>query len=159
MSFSLAGLGWLYYKQGKYAEAEPLHKRALAIREKAFGPNHPDVASSLNGLGWLYYKQGKYDKAEPLHKRAIAIYENAFGPDYTRTAYPLRGLGKIYTTKGEYAKAEPLYKRSLEILEKTVPNHPDIADTFEEMAELYTKMGRDDEAKKLLDRANRIRAK
>jgi len=45
---SLNNLAELYYIQGQYAKAEPLHKRALAIREKALGPNHPDVATSLN---------------------------------------------------------------------------------------------------------------
>ncbi len=43
-----------YYAQGKYAEAEPLHKRALAIFEKALGPHHPSVAHSLNNLALLY---------------------------------------------------------------------------------------------------------
>ena len=36
--------------QGRYAEAEPLYKRSLAIREKALGPDHPDVGTSLNNL-------------------------------------------------------------------------------------------------------------
>ena len=40
----------LYRTQGRYADAEPLYKRALAIREKALGPDHPDVATSLNNL-------------------------------------------------------------------------------------------------------------
>ena len=40
--------------QGRYADAEPLFKRSLAIREKALGPNHPDVALSLNNLASLY---------------------------------------------------------------------------------------------------------
>ena len=35
---SLNNLAALYYDQGKYAEAEPLYKRALAIWEKALGP-------------------------------------------------------------------------------------------------------------------------
>lgn len=39
--------------QGNYDEAEPLFTRALAIREKALGPEHPDVASSLNNLAVL----------------------------------------------------------------------------------------------------------
>lgn len=37
-----------YYNQGKYAEAELLFKRALAIDEKALGTNHPDVARDLS---------------------------------------------------------------------------------------------------------------
>ncbi len=31
---SLTNLAGLYRAQGKYAEAEPLHKRALAIRDR-----------------------------------------------------------------------------------------------------------------------------
>ena len=34
--------------QGDYAAAEPLHKRALAIREKTLGAQHPSTATSLN---------------------------------------------------------------------------------------------------------------
>jgi len=52
--------------QGKYADAEPLYKRSLAIREKALGPEHPDVAASLNNLAELYRAQGKYAEAEVI---------------------------------------------------------------------------------------------
>ena len=41
---SLNNLAELYRTQGDYAKAEPLYKRSLAIREKALGPDHPDVA-------------------------------------------------------------------------------------------------------------------
>lgn len=39
--------------QGKYAKAEPLYERSLAIREKSLGLNHPDVAVSRNNLAGL----------------------------------------------------------------------------------------------------------
>jgi Tetratricopeptide repeat len=45
----------LYNNQGRSGEAEPLYQRALAIREKAFGPEHPDVPhlySPSVGTGW-----------------------------------------------------------------------------------------------------------
>ncbi len=49
LATSLNHLGEVYDAQGRYAEAERLHKRALAIREKALvGPSHPDVAETLN---------------------------------------------------------------------------------------------------------------
>ena len=75
MAASLNNLAALYQVQGRYAEAEPLFKRSLAIKEKAFGPDHPDVALSLNNLGLLYQNQGRYTDAEPLYKRALAIKE------------------------------------------------------------------------------------
>jgi tetratricopeptide (TPR) repeat protein len=69
-------LAGLYSTQGGYADAEPLYERALAIREKALGPDHPDVANSLNSLGGLYFKQGGYAKADPLYRRAIKIIDS-----------------------------------------------------------------------------------
>jgi tetratricopeptide (TPR) repeat protein len=61
------------YRAGKFSEAVPLAQQALAIREKALGPDHPDVAKSLNSLALLYAKQGRYADAEPLYKRSLAI--------------------------------------------------------------------------------------
>src|SRR5687767_14270061 len=59
---ALHKLAVLYANQGKYGEAERLHKRALELREAALGPNHPDVADTLHHLGLVYWKQGRYDE-------------------------------------------------------------------------------------------------
>ena len=69
---SLNNLAGLYRAQGRYAEAEPLYRRALAIREAVLGPDHPDTASSLNNLAGLFRAQGRYGEAEPLLRRAEA---------------------------------------------------------------------------------------
>ncbi len=63
---SLNSLARLYDTQGRYAEAEPLYKRALVVRETALGPEHPDVAQSLYSLAELYRAQGRYEDAERL---------------------------------------------------------------------------------------------
>jgi hypothetical protein len=36
--------------QGKHAEAEPLHRKALLIRDRVVGPDQAETASSLNNL-------------------------------------------------------------------------------------------------------------
>ena len=56
-----------------YGEAEPLYKRARAIREKALGPEHPHVAATLDNLAALYEAQGMEAKSEPLRTRAKDI--------------------------------------------------------------------------------------
>ena len=43
--------------QGKYDEAEPLYREALAIDRKVSGNEHPDVATSLNNLAGLLKTQ------------------------------------------------------------------------------------------------------
>lgn len=43
--------------QAKYAEAEQICKRSLAIREKVLASDHPDIAKSLNTLAELFRRQ------------------------------------------------------------------------------------------------------
>lgn len=52
--------GQFLLPRGAYAQAEPVFRRALAIREKALGPEHPRVAWTLNYLGVLYHAQGQF---------------------------------------------------------------------------------------------------
>ena len=56
---TLHGLGVVYSAQDRYADAERIRKRALAISEKILGPSHPDVATALNNLAESYVDQGK----------------------------------------------------------------------------------------------------
>ncbi len=77
LAASLSDEARLYYQQGEYAEAERFYRRSLAIREKALGPDHPDVATSLDNLAQLYQAQGKYAEAEPLLQRSLAIRKGA----------------------------------------------------------------------------------
>ena len=55
------------------------------IREKALGPDHPDVATSLNNLAALYFDQGRYADAEPLPTVVGDLRESA-GPDHPDVA-------------------------------------------------------------------------
>jgi tetratricopeptide (TPR) repeat protein len=136
-----AGSAW--HDAGKYAEAEPLYQRSLAIREKALGKDHPDIAQSLNNLAVFYRTQGKYDQAEPLYQRSLAICEKAFDKDHPIVALSLNNLAVFYRTQGKYDQAEPLYQRSLAIWEKALgKDHPDVAASLNNLAELYRIQGK-----------------
>ena len=92
---SLNHLTGLYDRQGRYAEADPLYERALAIWEKVLlGPGHPDVATSLNNLAGLYDRQGRYAEAEPLYERALAIREKVLGPEHPDVATSAQQPGR-----------------------------------------------------------------
>jgi tetratricopeptide (TPR) repeat protein len=152
--------GWYLDDRAQYKEAEPLYKRALDIREKVLGPDHPDTARSLNNLASLYSSQGQYKEAEPLNRRALKINEKALGPDHPDTATSLNNLAALYGCQGKYREAEPLYKRALDIRERAVgPNHPDTALGLNNLASLYSSQGRYTEAERLLHRALEINEK
>ncbi len=139
---------------GDYAAAEPLFRRALAINEKALGPDHPEVAANLNNLAMLLSAKGDYAGAEPLYRRALAIDERALGPDHPNLAPPLNNLAALLYAKGDYAGAEPLYRRALAIDEKALgPDHPGVATDLNNLAELLRTQGDYAGAEPLMRRA------
>jgi tetratricopeptide (TPR) repeat protein len=87
--------GAYFYGRAAYAGARPLYERALAIREKALGPEHPDTATSLNNLALLLLAQGDLAAARPLYERALAIREKVLGPDHPYTATGLNNLAGL----------------------------------------------------------------
>ena len=101
-----------YIAQSKYAEAEPRYRRALAIREKALGLEHPAVAESLYDLAELYHAQGKYGEAEPGYRRAIAILENALGPKHPDVATVLESLAVVLRKTNRTAEAQKIEARA-----------------------------------------------
>jgi tetratricopeptide (TPR) repeat protein len=146
------------YAAGRFGEAIPLAQKALAIREKALGPEHPDTASSLNNLALLYEATGAYAQAEPLLKRALAIGEKALGPEHPNTATSLNNLAGLYEAMGAYAQAEPLLKRALAIGEKALgPEHPNTATSLNNLAALYWAQTHWSEAASSLRRAAQAR--
>jgi tetratricopeptide (TPR) repeat protein len=148
---------YLYYR-GRYAEAEPLSQRALAIREHQLGPDDRDTARSLNNLAELYYNQGKYTEAEPLYLRALAIWERQPDPDHSDMARSLNNLAELYREQSKYTEAEPLYQHAISIWEQQLgPEHPLTASSLNNLAELYLRQGKYTEAEPLSQRALAIR--
>jgi tetratricopeptide (TPR) repeat protein len=114
----MASLAVVYHKQGKYADAEDLHRKALLIRERFFGCEHPKVASSLNNLALLYRDQGRIAEAQQLWERSLVIVERAFGPEHPKAGLRLSSLASLLYARGDYEKAEQYCQRLLVILRK-----------------------------------------
>jgi CHAT domain-containing protein/Tfp pilus assembly protein PilF len=142
---------------GAYEKALPLYQRALAIREKALGPEHPATAISLGSLAVLYEDLGAYDQALALQQRALKIYEKARGPEHPDTALSLNNLAVLYRDLGQYDQALLLYQRALAIREKALgPEHIDTANSLNNLAILYQAMGAYGQALPLYQRTLQI---
>jgi hypothetical protein len=62
-----------------------LYRRALAIKEKILGPDHPDVAMTLHNLAALRAAAGAPDEARGLYTRALEIFERALAEAHPKT--------------------------------------------------------------------------
>ncbi len=128
----LSHLGTVYFAESKFDEAAEHDRRALDIRERLLGSDHPDVASSLNNLGLLYCDLGACDRAvEPL-ERALAIRRRVFGEDHPLVAMSLNNAGVAYFKLGRTDDARDAYTRGLAIRKRALgPDHPRLAFSHE----------------------------
>jgi hypothetical protein len=151
---TLNNLAILLQAQGDLAAARPLLERALAIREKVRGPEHPDTPWSLDNLARLLHLQGDLAAARPLFDRALAIREKVCGPEHRDTATSLNDLALLLRDQGDLAAARPLLERALAIREKVRgPEHPDTAISLDNLARLLHLQGHLAAARPLFDRA------
>ena len=153
---TLDRLSWRLRDQGRYLEAIEPSREALAILEKVFGPDDPQVAMGLNSLAGLYREIGEYSKAKRLYERAIAI----FGTDNPHVASTLNNLALLYQDTGNYEMAETLFNSTLEITRKAHgPVHQNVATVLNNLAALYRDSGKYDKAETLYKRSLELREK
>lgn len=131
-----------FYLRGKrHAEAEPLIRRALAIREEAQGPRHPDVAMTLLRLAesQLMATKKQATDAGPMLRRALSIVEEARGRDDPDFAKVLHVMGMWHMVRGEAGEAESALSRALAIREKSPGlGNAKVADVLDDLGDLHT---------------------
>jgi len=138
----------------QFQEAEPLYRRALAIKERSYGPDHHEVATALNNLAELLRATNRLAEAEPLYRRALAINERSYGPDHPNVATDLNNLAVLLEATNRLTEAEPLFRRALATNERSYGrDQPTVARALNNLAELLRATNRMAEAEPLYRRA------
>src|SRR5262245_66432827 len=78
---------------GETARAVPYLERSLAIAEKTYGPQHPEVAARLHNLGVALRDAGDLPRAAAAMERGLAIHDSMLGPDHPEVGGTLDDLG------------------------------------------------------------------
>jgi tetratricopeptide (TPR) repeat protein len=147
-------LGQYWRARGQFPAAELLYRRALAIAEQSYGPDHCDVARALYTLAELLRITNRLVEAEPLCRRALAIREGCYGPDHRKVATVLNELAELLRATKRPGEAEPLCRRALAIRERCYgPGHREVATVLNNLTELLRATKRLGEAEPLCRRA------
>jgi hypothetical protein len=70
---TLVRLAFVLRNQGKYHEAEPIYRRAIAIHERRTPEENLDLADTIDQYVILLRKLNRKDDAEKWQARALAI--------------------------------------------------------------------------------------
>jgi tetratricopeptide (TPR) repeat protein len=141
------------FLEKRYAAAEPVYRRALAIWERAAG-GEAMLATSLDNLAVVLSAQEKYAEAEPLYVRSTGIREQA-------AAESLNNLGLVLSAQDKNRASEAAYRLAAHIAERMPPGMRAavLATTLENYSALLLKLKRTDEARRLRDRARALAPK
>ncbi|MBI5079961.1 MAG: tetratricopeptide repeat-containing protein [Chloroflexi bacterium] len=125
-----------------YSAARAAFERALAIDEKTFGADHPNVARAVNNLGMVYKDIGNLPAARSTFERAIAIGEKSFGVEHPQVATYVNNLGSVHHIMGDLPAALAAFERAIAISEKSFGvEHPQVATFVNNLGMLYRDMG------------------
>ena len=151
---SLALLASVLGDQGKYEEAENMHRRALKGKEKVLGIEHPNTLNTVNNLAMIFQDQGKYEAAEKMHRRALKGSEKVLGIEHPSTLTSVNNLAVAFESQGKFKAAEELYRRALEGSEKVLGvEHPDTLTSVNNLATVFESQRKYKAAEELYRRA------
>ena len=138
---SIANIGVVYSRKGRFAEALSCHEIALKIREEI--GDLKGISASYNNIGVVYYKKGKLDDAL-LNYRASLKTRKEIG-DKLGIVGSCNNIGIIYSELGNYPAALEYLLMSLKIAEELKDNIG-IGDSYDGIGSIYYSMGNFNEA-------------
>lgn len=113
----MEALGWLgnsLREMGRYGEAEPVLREALALAESAPACGD-DIARFANNLGVLFKYSGAFDEAAALYGRALDLIAAGEGLESHAAATLFHNLGGLEHSRGRFAEGLEPARRAYEI--------------------------------------------
>lgn len=133
-----------YATAGRWEAAERTQRQALESYRRV-APKSTAVAETLNAIAVACRHQGKYDEADRTYSEALEVLK-ANSEDKSKAASQvLHDWGFMRKEQGRNQEAEALLRQSLSLRENTL-EYMDIANTLDQLADVYTAEGREIEA-------------
>ena len=168
-------LGSFYYARGRYAEAETAYRRVVALAPDntrahsnlgatLFALHRPEEAAAawersvairptnaaVSNLGTYYFERGRYTEAARAFEQAVKLM-----PTDHRVWRNLAAA--LYWAPGERDKAAAAYGKAIELAEKAREVNPRQADLLAQLADSYSMVKREREARDTVAAVERLR--
>lgn len=147
----LVKLGQLLAARGTYADALPVHRRALAIREANLPPDHPHLDVARVNVAAALVALDDPATAVPLLRGVCAARSSR--PPSRLLAGALTNLGVAELKLGDYAAGAADLVAAVQMFREHFPDHPYATTALQDLAQLRLNQGRVEEARQLLSQA------
>jgi tetratricopeptide (TPR) repeat protein len=143
-----------YLHQRKYAQAEAITRKSLAVFDETVGLNHRLVAPALLNLACALQGQGLIDGVEALEQWAVSNVKERAGKvdrDLCRTIYQ---IAENHHARGQLGKSHLLYEDAIELYKEVFgADHPGLLGIRARLALSYVDNGKAANATTVLQEA------
>jgi eukaryotic-like serine/threonine-protein kinase len=147
-------------KVARYPEAEKAAREALELRERAYGPESPEVAAVLGTVAIVEMEAGKYAEARAADEHALAIIRGKLGPDQPEALPMLNALAGMARYRSDYDGAAAYLQQALTLAERSLgPTSAAVGTISGNLAVVLGAQRRYDEAHAAFRRALEIKEK
>ena len=136
---------------------EAWYKQAIAVDERRFGVNDPEVATDLRAIADYYSKVGQSRLSVEAAQRAVSILERSSEADQDLLALSLFTLGEALSDSDRFAEAAVCLERARSMYTRTRgPKCADVANVCVWLGHTYFQMRKYRDAENLLLQATAI---
>ena len=149
-------LARLYWKQGRYTEAEEWARRCVETGESLWGETHRKTQASNQLLASILRSQRKVREASEIRERSIRIIRNIMGEDHPDTIASL----EIHATHGIWPHhiREQKVRQTLAMWTSVVgKEYPNTLANMDHLPEVLIDQGKVEESKAMHQQAYRLR--
>jgi tetratricopeptide (TPR) repeat protein len=135
---SMGDLAEVLSYQGKYEQAEEMHRQELGLRETVLGKEHPDTLTSMNNLAAVLINQGKYEQAEEMYRQILRLAK-----EYPGILTSIDNLANVLEYRGKYEQAEEMHRQMLELRKMVLgKEHPSTLTSMNNLATVLILQGK-----------------
>lgn len=146
-------LASFYRNRGNAAEAVEYFHRAKRLAEMHCGRETAEYATIINNLAGAYRILGDYENALKYFETAMDIYSKILGTSNFYYTSAVNNAALLYLSAGELDKAEEMLAKALKVTEKAREMKMERAVSLGNLAVLYMKREKEDEAINALEEA------
>ncbi|HSL71872.1 MAG TPA: tetratricopeptide repeat protein, partial [Longimicrobiales bacterium] len=141
-------------------EAEQLTRRALAIRARKFGRDHPGTVGRYADLALLRSARGDHAEAIRLLREHVEILERVLGAEHPDISMAYASLGNGYIAARRPTEAVAAFRHGLDISNRTFgPEHSVTAGIYLRLGKALLDLGQLTEAEQAVRRSLAIRVR
>ncbi|KAF8514539.1 hypothetical protein BU17DRAFT_94396 [Hysterangium stoloniferum] len=145
-----AKFGLVLSENGYWKDTEALQRKALKIRGRVLGGEHPDTLISKYNLAMILGSMGELQKAEEIGKEVVEAQKDIMGDEALETLQSMANLAVTYLAQKRLEEAESLQAQVVQARTRIRgPNHPETLVSMYNLSSTLRQQGRLEDAEKL----------